>query len=106
LPGTSSAPSAPIGSTTAATGSAATTPSLKACGEAYEPLALNRRQHRDAHHAAELADRVGRARWACEMPVAFAMSIVGVPCRPRAANTRPAAVRISSRHASAVDRVR
>ena len=33
--------SAPTASTTAAIGSAATTPSQNACGDAYEPFALN-----------------------------------------------------------------
>src|SRR5215218_4122033 len=47
-----------------------------------------------------------RNRYACEMPAALAISIVGVPCSPRAAKTRSAATRMSSRRASAVERVR
>src|SRR4051794_37905382 len=39
------------------------------------------------------------------MPAAFAISIVGVPCRPRAAKTCPAASRIDSPPSSAGDRV-
>ena len=40
------------------------------------------------------------------MPAALAISIVGVPCSPRAAKTRSAAARISSRRSSAVESVR
>ena len=40
------------------------------------------------------------------MPAAFAISSVGVPCKPRAAKTRSAATRMASRRSSAVERVR
>ena len=63
MPGTSSATSAPTASTAAPTGSAAVMPSTYCCGESVAAGAREHgRQHRDAEHAAELADRVRRAR--------------------------------------------
>ena len=62
-PARSSAVIAPAASTAAPTSRAGLEPSTNACGR-LEPAraAEHRRQHRHAEHAAELADRVGRAR--------------------------------------------